>query len=255
MQTKIVEISDLKKSYAKKQVVKGISFFVEKGEIYGILGPNGAGKTTTLEMIETLRSIDEGTAIIDGHNVEKSPNEIKRIIGVQTQSSTFYDRATLGEQLALLLSIYNNTDKSVTPTSLLEHVQLVDKINSYPEKLSGGQLQRFSIAAALVNNPKVLFLDEPTTGLDPQARRNMWDLISELRDKGITIILTTHYMEEAQLLCDRLAIMDKGSIIAEGKPSDLIQKLLDTGFKKDVEVQKATLEDVFINLTGKALRD
>lgn len=251
--TTIVVADKLAKTYGAKTVVKGVSFSVRTGEIFGILGPNGAGKTTTLEMIETLRKIDDGSATIDSIDVAKQPAKVRRIIGVQTQSTALYDKVTLKEQLTLLISIYNA--KGVTPEQLLEEVQLTDKANAYPEQLSGGQRQRFTIVAALVNNPKVLFLDEPTTGLDPQARRNVWDLIKTLRDRGITIVMTTHYMEEAQLLCDRLVIMDSGSIVAEGSPKKLIDDLLATGFKKEVEVQQADLEDVFINLTGKALRD
>lgn len=250
--TPIVSVSGLTKHYGDKTVVDAISFEVHEGEIFGILGPNGAGKTTTLEMIETLRPIDAGSATVDGIDVAQNPDQVKQIIGVQTQASTFMDRVTLREQLALLISVYNTSN--VTPDQLLEHVQLTDKARSYPEKLSGGQKQRFSIAAALVNEPRVLFLDEPTTGLDPQARRNMWEFIQGLKDKGITIILTSHYMEEAQLLCDRLAIMDEGKIIALDTPQNMVQKLLDAGFTKNVQVQQADLEDVFINLTGKALR-
>lgn len=250
--TPIVSVSGLTKHYGNKTVVDAISFDVFEGEIFGILGPNGAGKTTTLEMIETLRPIDAGNATVDGIDVSQHPDQVKQIIGVQTQASTFMDRVTLREQLALLISVYNTSN--VTPDQLLEHVELTDKSRSYPEKLSGGQKQRFSIAAALVNEPRVLFLDEPTTGLDPQARRNMWEFIQGLKDKGITIILTSHYMEEAQLLCDRLAIMDEGKIIALDTPQNMVQKLLDTGFTKNVQVQQADLEDVFINLTGKALR-
>ncbi len=249
----IVQVDGLTKRYGSKTVVNNVSFSVQEGEIFGILGPNGAGKTTTLEMIETLRPIDGGTATVDGLDVIKQPDAVKRIIGVQTQASAFMDRATLREQLTLLISIYDAKD--ISADNLLERVQLKEKANDYPEKLSGGQRQRFSVAAALVNQPRVLFLDEPTTGLDPQARRNMWDLIQELRQQDITIILTSHYMEEAQLLCDRLAIMDNGAIIALDTPQALIQNLLDIGFTKDIQVQQANLEDVFINLTGKALRD
>lgn len=248
----ILVVDGLTKRYGQKTTVKGVNFTVKKGEIFGILGPNGAGKTTTLEMIETLRTIDGGTAVLDGIDVHTHPERIRRVIGVQTQSSSFYDKVTLTEMLQLLGTIYG---KKVDAKKLLEDVQLSDKATSYPEKLSGGQAQRFSIAAALVNEPSVLFLDEPTTGLDPQARRNLWDLVKEIRGRGITIIMTTHYMEEAQLLCDRVAIMDKGEIIALDTPHDLIKNLLDNGFHKDIEVQQADLEDVFINLTGKALRD
>jgi ABC-2 type transport system ATP-binding protein len=249
----IVESKELTKRYGSKTVVKGVSFSVEEGEIFGILGPNGAGKTTTLEMIETLRPIDGGSATVAGFDVATQPDQIRHIIGVQTQASAFMDKVTLREQLVLQISIYGIKDTSVE--ELLGHVQLTEHAGQYPEKLSGGQKQRFSIAMALVNTPRVLFLDEPTTGLDPQARRNMWDLIKNLKSKGITIILTSHYMEEAELLCDRLAIMDDGEIIALDTPDKLVQDLLDTGFKKEKQVKQADLEDVFINLTGKVLRD
>lgn len=248
----ILVTKNLTKKYGKKTVVKNISFSVSHGEVFGILGPNGAGKTTTLEMIETLRPIDDGEAHIDGIDVSNDAEAIRHIIGVQTQTSAFYDKVSLKEQLELLVSIYGvttNVDK------LLADVGLTEKAHEYPEKLSGGQKQRFSIAAALVNEPKVLFLDEPTTGLDPQARRNIWDLIGEIKKRGITVIMTTHYMEEAQLLCDRVAIMDNGEIIALDSPDKLISNLLAGGFKRKKEVQQADLEDVFINLTGKALRD
>ncbi len=248
----IVEVRDLTKRYGKKTTVHGVSFAVKKGEVFGILGPNGAGKTTTLEMIETLRPIDSGSAVVDDIDVAEDPKAVRKLIGVQTQSSAFYDKVSLREQLQLLVSIYG-TDTDVD--ELLADVDLSEKAKEYPEKLSGGQKQRFSIASALVNQPKVLFLDEPTTGLDPQARRNMWDLIEKIKERGITVILTTHYMEEAQVLCDRVAIMDSGKIIALDVPKKLIQNLLDTGFKKKQEVMLADLEDVFINLTGKALRD
>lgn len=249
----IVQVQELTKSYGSKTVVKSVGFEVKEGEIFGILGPNGAGKTTTLEMIETLRPIDSGSAMVDGLDVSKQADKVRRIIGVQTQASAFMDKATLREQLAVQISIYGVKNTSVE--ELLGRVQLTEQAGQYPEKLSGGQKQRFSIAMALVNTPRVLFLDEPTTGLDPQARRNMWDLIEDLRSKDITVILTSHYMEEAELLCDRLAIMDKGEIIAMDTPDKLVQDLLDTGFKKQKQIRQADLEDVFINLTGKALRD
>ncbi|HYG83654.1 MAG TPA: ABC transporter ATP-binding protein [Verrucomicrobiae bacterium] len=251
-QDTIVVAEGLTKRYGNKTTVKGVSFAIKKGEIFGILGPNGAGKTTTLEMIETLRHIDEGQAFIDGIDVSKHPNEIKKIIGVQTQSTAFYERLNLREQLQLLASIYNVT---IDIDKILASVNLTEKAKDYPEKLSGGQKQRFSIAAALINTPKVLFLDEPTTGLDPQARQNLWELIQDIKARGITIVMTTHYMEEAQLLCDRVAVMDNGEIIAMDSPAALIKQLLETGFKKPKEVLQADLEDVFINLTGKGLRD
>ena len=252
MSQTIVKVSKLTKAYDKKKAVDGVSFEVRRGEIFGILGPNGAGKTTTLEMIETIRSIDGGKAEIDGIDVSKDPQAVKYIIGVQPQSPAFMDKVKLTEQLEQLASAYG---EKVDTKSLLEEVGLSDKANAYVESLSGGQKQRFSIVASLVHKPKVFFMDEPTTGLDPQARRNLWDLIEEVRGKGVTVILTTHYMEEAELLCDRVAIMDNGKIIALDKPKNLVQQLIKRGFKKSQHVEQANLEDVFIDITGKELRD
>ena len=250
--SKIIDVHGLTKRYGDQTVVKGIDFSVEKGEIFGILGPNGAGKTTTLEMLEALRTIDDGTAVIDGIDVAKHPKKIKDIIGIQLQSTNFYDHLTLTEQLKMFASLYGSkTDVA----ALLAKVQLTEKARNYVEQLSGGQKQRFAIASTLVNSPKVLFLDEPTTGLDPQARRNLWELIKQIREEGVTIVLTTHYMDEAELLCDRLAIMDNGQIITTDSPHNLIQQLLKRGFKKKQVVEQANLEDVFIDLTGKAIRD
>lgn len=248
----IINVDSLSKSYGGTKVVNGVSFTVARGEIFGILGPNGAGKTTTLEMLEALRPIDSGSAEIDGVDVIKQPKRIKEIIGIQLQSTNFYDRLSLHEQLNMFASLYG---KTIDADALLNKVQLSEKSKSYVEQLSGGQKQRFAIASTLVNHPKVLFLDEPTTGLDPQARRNLWDLIKEIRDEGITIVLTTHYMEEAEILCDRLAIMDEGKIVTIDSPKNLIHQLLDRGFKKKQVVEQANLEDVFIDLTGKAIRD
>lgn len=248
----IIKVDKLVKTYDGNNVVDGVSFEVKKGEIFGILGPNGAGKTTTLEILEALRPIDGGAATIDSIDVAKKPKDIKNIIGIQLQSTAFYDKLTLREQLKMFGSLYGRT---VDTEALLAKVQLTEKAKNYVEQLSGGQKQRFAIASTLVNNPKVLFLDEPTTGLDPQARRNLWDLIKEIRDEGITILLTTHYMDEAELLCDRLAIMDSGKIITIDTPHNLIQQLLARGFKKEQVVEQANLEDVFIDLTGKAIRD
>lgn len=248
----ILEVRDLQKSYGGKKVVRGISFAVKPGEIFGILGPNGAGKTTTLEMIEALRTIDGGEVELAGLNVRLQPQLVKETIGIQLQSSAFYDKLTLVEQLNMFASFYGTT---VDAKQLLTDVELIDKAGSYPEKLSGGQKQRFSIASALVNRPKILFLDEPTTGLDPQARRHLWDLIKKVKKQGITVVLTTHYMDEAELLCDRVAVMDGGEIIALDTPAKLVKQLLERGFTKPVHVQQANLEDVFIDLTGKELRD
>lgn len=252
MAATILKVKNLKKVYDGKPAVDGISFEVKKGEIFGILGPNGAGKTTTLEMIETLREIDGGTIIIDGLNVAEQPDAVKRIIGVQPQTPAFQDKQKLTEIIELFAAAYG---EKVNAQEFLDDVQLGEKAGSYAEKLSGGQRQRLSIATALVHSPKVFFLDEPTTGLDPQARRNLWDLIKYVRDKGVTVIMTTHYLDEAELLCDRVAIMDQGKIIALDTPKKLIKQLLDRGFTKEEQVQQANLDDVFIDLTGKGLRD
>lgn len=248
----IITVKNLTKKYGEKTTVKGISFTVKEGEVFGILGPNGAGKTTTLEMIEALRPIDGGSVMLDGLDVQKRPSDVKKIIGIQLQSTAFFDKLTLKEQLRMFNSLY---DSHSDPDVLLAEVQLTDKAKSYVENLSGGQRQRFSIAAALVNQPRVLFLDEPTTGLDPQARRNLWELIQQIKEKGITVVLTTHYMDEAELLCDRIAIMDNGEIVTINTPENLVKELIGRGFKKKQRVEQANLEDVFIDLTGKDLRD
>ncbi len=248
----ILKVSNLRKVYGNKTVVKDISFDVKKGEIFGILGPNGAGKTTTLEMIEAIRPIDGGQAVLNGIDVAKNPQQIRYIIGVQPQSPAFQDKTKLTELLEMFAAAYG---EKVHPKKFLKEVNLLEKANSYVENLSGGQKQRFSIAAALVHNPQIFFMDEPTTGLDPQARRNLWDLVRDIKKRGITVIMTTHYMEEAELLCDRVAIMDEGEIKVIETPKNLIRQLLKRGFKKEKVVEQANLEDVFIDLTGKHLRD
>lgn len=248
----ILIVNNLRKVYDDNVAVDDISFEVKKGEIFGILGPNGAGKTTTLEMIETMREIDGGSVSVDGIDVAKQPNKIKQIIGVQPQTAAFQDKQKVSEIIEMFAAAYG---ERVNPKKFLSEVQLGEKANDYAENLSGGQRQRLSIATALVHSPRVFFLDEPTTGLDPQARRNLWDLIKEVRDRGVTVIMTTHYLDEAELLCDRVAIMDRGKIIALDTPHNLIKQLLKRGFKKAQQVEQANLDDVFIDLTGKALRD
>jgi ABC-2 type transport system ATP-binding protein len=248
----ILKVTGLRKRYGDKEVVKGISFEVKRGEVFGILGPNGAGKTTTFEMIEAMRAIDGGEIIVDGIDVQKDPWAVRRIIGVQPQSPSFQDKQKLSEIIEMFAATYG---EKVNVREFLDDVNLGEKVNDYAENLSGGQRQRLSIAAALVHNPKVFFLDEPTTGLDPQARRNLWKLIEHIRDKGVTVMLTTHYMDEAEMLCDRVAIMDRGEIIQLDTPKNLIKQLLAKGFTKQQKVEQANLEDVFIDLTGKALRD
>lgn len=248
----MVEVTGLKKRYGTKQAVNGVSFKVKKGEIFGILGPNGAGKTTMLEMMESLRPIDEGTVLIDGIDVAKHPKKVKYLIGVQPQTPAFQDKTKLTEVIEMFAAAYG---EKVDVMSFLRDVELEDKADSYVESLSGGQKQRLSITTALVHGPKVFFLDEPTTGLDPQARRHLWELIEQVRQKGISVIMTTHYMDEAEILCDRIAVMDNGKIVAIDTPKNLIKQLLDRGFKKEQHVEQADLEDVFIDLTGKDLRE
>ena len=237
---------DSKKSF---NAVDGISLSINTGEIYGILGPNGAGKTTTLEMLEGLKDIDGGTAFINSIDVSNNPYEVKQIIGVQLQANEYFDNMTLSELLNLFSALYSSTNN---PRDLLKKVNLEDKANAKANELSGGQKQRFSIACALVNNPLVLFLDEPTTGLDPQAKRSLWDLVLGLNKTGMTIVLTTHNMEEAETLCQRIAIMDFGKIIAEDTPQNLI---LQHAPVKEREIIRGNMEDVFIALTGHGLRD
>jgi ABC-2 type transport system ATP-binding protein len=248
----IIVARDLRKAYGTLQAVDGVSFEVRDGEVFGILGPNGAGKTTTLEMIEGMRPIDGGTATVAGLDVAADPRAVKARIGIQLQSSSFFDELNLTELLVLFGHLYH---VKADAAGLLAEVDLADKAKSRVKALSGGQKQRFSIAAALVNDPRVLFLDEPTTGLDPQARRHMWGLISQIRDKGHTVILTTHNMEEAESLCDRVAIMDAGRIVALDTPDALINGLLGRGFTKERTERLANLEDVFIDLTGHELRE
>jgi ABC-2 type transport system ATP-binding protein len=252
MSQTIISVRNLVKNYGSFEAVKGISFEVMEGEIFGLLGPNGAGKSTTLEIMETLRTKTSGEVIIAGFNLDKDPNSIKQIIGVQLQTSGFFPGLNLVELINMFSGLYN---EKLDPLALLDTVNLRDKAKAKFKELSGGQKQRFSIATTLINQPRIIFLDEPTTGLDPQARRNLWELIKEIRSKGTTVILTTHYMDEAEVLCDRVAIIEKGSIVAIDSPDGLIDNLVAGGFQKTREVKQANLEDVFIHLTGHALRD
>ncbi|RJQ31735.1 MAG: ABC transporter ATP-binding protein [Actinobacteria bacterium] len=301
----LIEVKDLAKSYEGLKAVDGVSFAVDKGEIFGILGPNGAGKTTTMEMVEALRPIDSGSVLIKGLDVAKNAHKVKQMIGIQLQSTSLFDYLTVAETIDLFASFYH---RSVDITEILDEVSLTDKADAFFPSLSGGQKQRVSVALALVNDPEAVFLDEPTTGLDPQARRHLWDVVEATRQKGKSIVLTTHYMEEAETLCDRIAIMDHGKIIEIGTPHELITKLAgdsaiefsakelpskkveaistvkglkstenrhlvfttrpqetiielmtlskNTGFDVyDLQIRSGTLEDVFINLTGRRLRD
>ena len=305
--TEAIEVENLVKRFGNFIAVNGVSFGVHQGEIFGILGPNGAGKTTTLEIIEGLQEPTAGRTLVMGLDTHKERERLKERIGVQLQASAYFEYLTLNEILDLFGRFY---PKHLLPGDLLSKVGLTDKAKSTVGKLSGGQKQRFTIAAALVNDPEVVFLDEPTTGLDPQARRNLWDFIQSIHHEGRTIVLTTHYMEEAQLLCQRVAIMDRGKIIALDTPNNLVRALpvpyevktmandplpLDTlagldavkgvAFDADgvcrlrsadavrtlqallswangrgiqlthLEVVPANLEDVFLAITGRQLRD
>lgn len=249
--SKIISVNNLVKNYGNFQAVKGISFDVLEGEIFGLLGPNGAGKSTTLEIIETLREKTSGEVIVDGLNLDKDPAEIKKIIGVQLQSSGYYPGLNLVQLIELFSGLYN---QPVAAMELLEAVNLKEKAKAKFKELSGGQKQRFSVATTLINKPRIIFLDEPTTGLDPQARRSLWELIKDIRQRGTTVIITTHYMDEAEYLCDRIAIIDAGKIIALDTPDKMIDDLVSSGFERPKQVKNANLEDVFIHLTGHDLR-
>lgn len=302
----VVEVKDLVKRYGDLTAVNGVSLSIDGGEIFGILGPNGAGKTTTVEMIEGLRKPDSGSIRVCGIDSARGAEKIKQLVGVQLQSTSIYERIKVGEAIELFGSYYH---KSHSTSRVLDEVSLHDKADSFVETLSGGQKQRLALALAIVNDPQVLILDEPTTGLDPQARRNVWGIVLRLKEEGKTIILTTHYMEEAERLCDRVGIMDHGRIIALDATRRLIEEVTPesaieltspdegaeeilgriTGVSKlgrdgdefilhtreawsvikeltrlcdekklsieSVSMRKTTLEDVFLSLTGRKLRE
>src|SRR6266705_1841737 len=218
----MVDVRNLVKSYNHKTAVNDVSFTVKQGEIFGVLGPNGAGKTTTLEMIEGIRIPDSGTSILAGLDIRRQKRAVQRLIGVQLQATTLFPELNLLETLRFFSSLY---PKAIDPRQLLSDVGLEEKARDHPQNLSGGQRQQLALALALVNDPKVIFLDEPTAGLDPQSRRMLWDIVLKLREQGKTILLTTHFMDEAQLLCDRIAIMDNGQIIALDTAAGLIGRL------------------------------
>jgi len=302
----VIRVADLKKHYGDVKAVDGVTFEVARGEVFGMLGPNGAGKTTTIEVLEGLRPPDSGTVEVLGLDVRRHPQSIKQRIGVQLQSVSLYPRLTVTELLDLFGSFFSH---HVPTQQLIDSVDLGERARAWSMNLSGGQQQRLSIALALVNDPELVFLDEPTTGLDPQARRSLWDLIKGLQQRGKSVMLTTHYMEEATELCNRVAIMDHGHILEMGAVSELIGRrfreravffdsnpklptdqlttlggvtrtaqedgqtvlysndvpgtiaaLLATADGLSVEphnlgIRQATLEDVFLDLTGRALRD
>jgi ABC-2 type transport system ATP-binding protein len=302
----IVDVKGLKKRYGSFTAVNGVSFQVKKGEIFGLLGPNGAGKTTTIEMLVGLRKPDEGTATLAGFDVIKEVNKVKEVIGVQLQSTSLFELLKVEEILHLYGSFYPT---HVDINGLIEDMLLTEKRNDRIKGLSGGQKQRLAIALALIHDPDIVFLDEPTTGLDPQARRTLWDIVLRLKEGGKTIILSTHYMDEAHVLCDRIGIMDQGELIALDTPTNLVKKLQSTSsvefhlsnppeqdwFLKmdgvedvsikdnfvqlytddvqvtltslihasaehqfiieDLQTRSATLEDVFIHMTGRSIRE
>jgi ABC-2 type transport system ATP-binding protein len=221
---RIIEVRELRKRYGDFTAVDGISFHVEEGEIFGLLGPNGAGKTTTLEIIETLKPPTSGAVRVDGYDISRDPGEIRARIGIQLQASGFYPYLNLVELLEMFGVIYC---VPVRPMEMLRTFGLEEKAAVQYAKLSGGQKQRFSLATTLVNQPRLIFLDEPTTGLDPQARINLWEVIREIRERGVTVVLTTHYMDEAEQLCDRLAVIDSGTMVACDTPSRLLASIGD----------------------------
>ncbi|MGZ3676977.1 MAG: ABC transporter ATP-binding protein [Ktedonobacterales bacterium] len=218
----MVNVRALVKRYGRQIVVNGISFEVRRGEIFGMLGPNGAGKTTTMEMLKGIRVPDGGAAQVDGLDVRRQRREVQRRIGVQLQATTLFPELSARETLTLFGSFY---PRAMDADALLRQVALEEQAKAHPQDLSGGQRQRLALALALVNDPALIFLDEPTTGLDPQSRRMLWDTVLSLREQGKTIVLTTHFMDEAQMLCDRIAIMDHGEIIAQDTPAGLIASL------------------------------
>jgi ABC-2 type transport system ATP-binding protein len=305
-QDQTIVVSDLRKRYGDIQAVDGVTFEVARGEVFGMLGPNGAGKTTTVEILEGLRAPDSGTAHVLGLDVSRDSAALKERIGVQLQTAAMYPNLTVAETIDLFRSFFT---RSRTTADLVEALDLGERKDAQTKVLSGGQRQRLSVALALVNEPEVLFLDEPTTGLDPQARRSLWDLVLGLKAAGTTVLLTTHYMEEAEQLCDRLAIMDHGKVLELGTVKELVARrfhemsvrfdvlpgledarlsslpgvsrvmheddsislytadvpgtiggLLAAATELGAEpanlaVRRATLEDVFLDLTGRALRD
>ncbi|RDI92612.1 ABC transporter ATP-binding protein [Thermosipho africanus Ob7] len=284
----VVKVENLKKLYGKFEALKGISFEVEEGEIFSLLGPNGAGKTTTVEILIGLREKTEGKIYYFNKEIEKIDKKIKSVIGVSLQKTELFRELTVIETLKLFRSFYKD---GYDPYEVLEKIELVEKGKERVKNLSGGQFQRLVVGLSFINDPKIIFLDEPTTGLDPQSRRKIWDIILEFKDKGKTIFLTTHYMEEAQFLSDRVCIIDNGEIIAldtpqkliensnletiieidgvyekfgkiignrtlveTNDPNSLIQKLIENKIE-NFTVRHPTLEDVFLKLTGKELRD
>jgi ABC-2 type transport system ATP-binding protein len=252
----VIRIEGLRKGYGEVVAVDGVNLTVNRGEVFGILGPNGAGKTTTLEMIEGLRKPDAGEIEVAGYDAVRESEDLKRIIGVQLQGTALFDYLTVRETLKLFADLYGADDFPARIRQLLDVVSLTEKVKSRVEDLSGGQQQRLSLGLALVNDPKIVFLDEPTTGLDPQARRNLWGLIRHIRSEGKTVVLTTHYREEAEELCDRVAIMDRGRVLISDTPLALVRSLnMDATIFASVETEPGEHLDADLDLlpgvTGK----
>jgi len=245
-------VRGLKKSYGEVRAVDGLDLEIAAGECFGLLGPNGAGKTTTIEICEGLLERDEGDLQLLGMTWENDADALREKLGIQLQDTQLSEKLTVSETLELFRSFYK-VGREVNDVIAL--VQLEEKSNARVGTLSGGQKQRLAIACALVGNPELLFLDEPTTGLDPQSRRQLWSLIEEFKATGRTILLTTHYMDEAEKLCNRVAIVDHGHIIAQGAPHDLIDSIGSTIPAPPPRATSTTLEDVFVALTGRTLRD
>lgn len=239
MTNPILQVENLEKRYEDVHAVRGVSFSVNEGEVFGLLGPNGAGKTSTIEVLEGLRVPDRGRVSVCGLDPQKNPNELKQEIGAALQATSLPDKIRVHEAVRLFASFYRRKRKS---DELLKRFGLEEKRNAFYSQLSGGQKQRLVLALALLNDPKVLFLDEPTAGLDPQVRREIYDVIEELKKERKTIVLTTHYIEEAERLCDRVAIVDHGKVIAEGTPRELKQKSANTA-RVEVRLAKSTSTD------------
>ena len=248
-----LRVQGLRKAYDDVVAVDGLDLQVQTGECFGLLGPNGAGKTTTIEICEGLLAADSGSVEVLGRRWESDARDLRELLGIQLQDTQLSEKLTVDETLTLFQSFYR---EARDVGEVIDQVELDEKRNSRVGALSGGQKQRLAIACALVGNPQLLFLDEPTTGLDPVARRQLWDLISKFQAEGKTIVLTTHYMEEAERLCDRVAIVDHGHVIAMGTPRELIDSVDVSRLPPpEPRTTSATLEDVFVSLTGRTLRD
>lgn len=242
----VISIKQLVKQYPNVTAVNGVNLEIQKGEIFGLLGPNGAGKTTTLEILEGITKPTSGQVEVLGMSVIKHANQIKKRIGVQLQSSEYLPNLTLVELINLFASLYS---VEVNPKDILAFVDLEEKAHAFVKELSGGQKQRFTIATSLVHKPEIIFLDEPTTGLDPGARRKLWALIQKINESGTTVVLTTHYMEEAEILCNRIAIMDNGKILSVNEPQKLIEDLAHTT-QISFLIHKEIEESIFKGLPG-----